>query len=314
MNQFSNPQFWKITLGAVATIGLYSVLYRENKFYRFWEHVFLGLAAGWSIVTIWTETLYDKWWLKMTGTAAEGEVPAQLGYWPWVLLGFFGLMGYFVFSKKHNWMSRIPIGIILGLWSGQQVEVWWRTYGPQIQDSMRPVIATRTDTFFQPARIPLDDQTALIITQEMNEDMPDAPRVNLNQVLTISEQNRTDEEIKTLATQTGLPEEKVREVNVRANSAIKAAIGREVWISESINNLIFLFTLLSVLSYFLFSFEVKNRLLRGMNTSGRWLLMIGFGAIFGSTVMMRFTLLIDRMYFVWIEWLRDTVIRGFTGG
>ena len=31
--------------------------------------------------------------------------------------------------------------------------------------------------------------------------------------------------------------------------------------------------------------------------------MIGFGAIFGNTVMTRFTLLIDRMYFVWIEWL-----------
>ena len=37
--------------------------------------------------------------------------------------------------------------------------------------------------------------------------------------------------------------------------------------------------------------------------AGRWLLMIGFGAIFGNTVMTRFTLLIDRMYFVWIEWL-----------
>jgi hypothetical protein len=33
--------------------------------------------------------------------------------------------------------------------------------------------------------------------------------------------------------------------------------------------------------------------------------MIGFGAIFGSTVMMRFSLLIDRMYFIWIEFLRD---------
>ncbi|MBI3721406.1 MAG: hypothetical protein HY248_02545, partial [Fimbriimonas ginsengisoli] len=42
--------------------------------------------------------------------------------------------------------------------------------------------------------------------------------------------------------------------------------------------------------------------------AGRWLLMIGFGAIFGSTVMMRTTLLIDRMYFVWIEWLKGGVL------
>ena len=37
-------------------------------------------------------------------------------------------------------------------------------------------------------------------------------------------------------------------------------------------------TLLCVMSYFLFSFELKNRLLSGMTVWGRWLLMIGFGA------------------------------------
>jgi hypothetical protein len=38
--------------------------------------------------------------------------------------------------------------------------------------------------------------------------------------------------------------------------------------------------------------------------------MIGFGAIFGSTVMMRFALLIDRMYYIWIEWLMNHVMHG----
>lgn len=243
-----NYDTWKLTASVVATVGLYTVLYRENKFYRFWEHVFLGLAAGWAVVTIWSETLYDKWWLKMTGTVAQPGLPATPGVWPWVLLGFFGLMGYFVFSRKHNWMSRIPIGIILGLWSGQQVEVWWRTYGRQITDSMRPVIPTNFSPMFVP------DTTNLADAQ-------------------------------------------------------KAVIDANLYPSEALSNLVFVFTLLAVLSYFLFSFEIKGGVMKGMTTAGRWLLMIGFGAIFGSTVMMRFTLLIDRMYFVWIEWLRDTVLR-----
>ncbi|MEZ5162694.1 MAG: hypothetical protein R2688_02880 [Fimbriimonadaceae bacterium] len=38
-------------------------------------------------------------------------------------------------------------------------------------------------------------------------------------------------------------------------------------------------------SYFLFSFELKGKFLTGLNTMGRWMLMIGFGAIFGSTVV-----------------------------
>src|SRR3954469_13067769 len=104
----------KLTLGVIATIGLYSVLYRENKFYRFWEHVFLGLAVGYAIVALWTETLKETWWDKMVGSVPTGGEPGNPGYWAYALLLPIGLMGYFVFSKKNNWISRIPIGIILG--------------------------------------------------------------------------------------------------------------------------------------------------------------------------------------------------------
>jgi hypothetical protein len=240
--------FWKILLGVVCTIGLYSVLFRENRFYRFVEHVFLGLAAGWTLVALWRDVLKSSWWDKMVGTADQPGQPGTPGFWAYILLLPIGLMGYFVFSKKHNWISRIPIGIILGLWSGQQIQVWWNRYGPQINTSLRPVLPTDTSSFVVPPT-------------------------------------------------TGLaPEEAAR-------------IANNVYPSEAITNLIFLVTLVSVLTYFLFSFDVKNRVLRNTTTLGRWLLMIGFGAIFGSTVMMRFTLLIDRMYFVWIDFVMRTLFR-----
>jgi hypothetical protein len=241
-----NYDLVKMTIGVIATFGLYSVLYRENKFYRFFEHIFLGLAAGWAIVVLWTEVLYEPWYQRIIGRAAEDGGAAVPGYWPYVLLLPVGLMGYLVFNRKYNWMSRIPIGIILGLWSGQQVQIWWNRYGPQISDSLKPVFPT-TSTFARPSTI-------------------------------------------------GLPAEEIARIN------------SIVYPSQAINNVIFLITLLSCLSYFLFSFDVKNRFLSRMTTLGRWLLMIGFGAIFGSTVMMRFTLLIDRMYFVWVEWLQQTVL------
>ncbi len=237
----------KITLGAIATIGLYSVLYKENKFYRFFEHIFLGLATGYTIIALWTETLKTSWWDKMVGSgpdvgATTGGTP---GYWAWILLLPIGLMGYFVFSKKHNWMSRIPIGIILGLWAGQQPKAWWTRYGSQIESSMRPIFPT-TSGFFRPGTNGLSPTEA-----------------------------------------------------ARMNS--------QVFVSEAITNLIFVFTVIAVLCYFLFSFDFKSKFMNFLTTSGRWLLMIGFGAIFGSTVMMRFTLLIDRMYFVWIEWLKHAM-------
>ena len=185
----------------------------------------------------------------MAGSTPEGTDPGTPGYWIWMTLLPIGFMGYFVFSKKHNWMSRIPIGIILGLWSGQQIQVWWNRYGPQIASSMKPILPTTMESFIKPAT-------------------------------------------------SSLPPEEVARIN------------SQVYPSQAITNLIFVFTLLSVLSYFLFSVNTKNKVMTVLTTSGRWLLMIGFGAIFGSTVMMRFSLLIDRMYFIWIEFLKQGLFHG----
>jgi hypothetical protein len=240
----------KLSAGVISTIGLYSVLYKENKFYRFFEHIFLGLAVGWGFVALWTETLKETWWDAMVGSSAEAGAAATTavaGHWAWVLLLPVGLMGYFVFSKNNAWLARIPIGIILGLWAGQQVDVWYRLYGPNINASLKPILPTTTSSFTK----------------------PDIAGLSPDQVATINAQ---------------------------------------VYPSQAITNIIFVFTILSVLSYFFFSFEAKNKVLKFMTTSGRWLLMIGFGAIFGSTVMMRFTLLIDRMYFVWIEFLKQGIL------
>lgn len=244
MDTTGNYPLIKLAIGAICTIGLYSVLYRETKFYRFFEHMFLGLSAGWALFALWGEVLKSVWWDKMVGQAASEGNPAVAGNWAWAFLLPIGFMAYFVFSKKHNWISRIPIGIILGLWSGQQVQVWFTRYGPQMENSMRPVIPNTWDSFMVP---------------------------------------------------------------------VEPTAGA-IYPSQAIGNLIFLITLVSAMSYFIFGFETKSKVFNKMTLWGRWLLMIGFGAIFGSTVMTRFTLMIDRMYYVFIEFLRDGVLRLLGGG
>ena len=241
----------KLFVASIATVGLYTVLYKENKFYRFWEHVFVGLVAGYSLVALWTATLKENWWDRMVGSTAtlptpENPVgdPAKPGYWLYALLLPIGLMGYTIFSRKHNWISRIPIGIILGLYSGQQFQAWQSRYLPQVADSAKPLLPSSGAGFFKP-------------------------------------------DLATLS-----PEAKER-------------AGALLYGSQALSNLVFVVTLLSVVSYFLFSFDVRSKALAKMTNLGRWLLMIGFGAIFGSTVMMRFTLLIDRMYFIFIEFIKQ---------
>lgn len=51
--------------GAISTFAIYSVLYAENRFYRLFEHIFIGLAAGYGVYITWAQVLGPKWWAPM---------------------------------------------------------------------------------------------------------------------------------------------------------------------------------------------------------------------------------------------------------
>lgn len=69
-----------------------------------------------------------------------------------------------------------------------------------------------------------------------------------------------------------------------------------------LNNLVIIITIVTVMTYFFFSFEHRSRAIKGSASMGRWLLMIAFGAIFGSTVMARMALLTYRLWFLLTAW------------
>ncbi len=80
-----------------------------------------------------------------------------------------------------------------------------------------------------------------------------------------------------------------------------AGHGMTVW--STVNVLAFYVILFASMSYFFFSFEHKNVAVQKTSAAGRWFLMIGFGAIFGATVMGRMTLFIGRFNFLVNEWV-----------
>ena len=211
-----------ILLGAIATLALYSILYRENPIYRMAEHILLGLATGYIVLQAWTDVISTQWY----------DPIFKEGKWLWLWLIPVALMGYFIFSKKLGWMSRIPLVILSGFAAGQQFQAFAGQYFRQINDSFKPLRPTMA-SLTNPAPSP-----------------------------------------DTLS------------------------------ISGAINNIIFVVALLAVLSYFLFAFEQKNKFVNSYARLGRWIIMIGFGAIFGSTIMTRFALLVDRMSFLLLEWLK----------
>lgn len=127
----ANMSHLLVWIGAICTFGLYSVLYRENRVYRFFEHIFLGLATGYLIATTWNEVLLPKWWVPMR----------VQGQWPLIFTLVIGLLYYCIYSQKHNWLARLVIGFFLGLASGQSFQAFANDTWPQIPTSFKPLIA-----------------------------------------------------------------------------------------------------------------------------------------------------------------------------
>lgn len=196
-------------VAAIATLAILSVVYRENRFYRFFEHLFIGVATGFGVFITWRDALAQTWWQ-----------PLSTGSWYWILAPLVALLFYTVYFPKYAWLSRFLISVMFGLGAGAAFRGFYSQVWPQVTSSFLPLL----------------------------------PR-------------------------------------------------GEVTVGEAFNNLVFLLTLICVMVYFFFSFRHEKQAIRGTARMGRWLLMIAFGATFGSTVMARFSLLIDRIHFLLADWL-----------
>jgi len=203
----SNPtEAFALWLAVGATLGIYSILYKENAVYRLVEHIYIGAAAGYYSYIGWAQTLKPLWWDRITS-----------GEWPWIFALIGGSMFYFIYSQRHVWISRVIFGALLGLVSGAAFKGFAGLNVDRIEASFKPLW--------------------------------------------------------------GVP-----------------------W-PNIVSNALAMLILLTVMIYFFFSFEHKTRLHRAPANLGRWFLMFAFGAMFGSTVMARMSLLIGRVWFLLHDWL-----------
>ncbi|MEN3001598.1 MAG: hypothetical protein ABDI19_07125 [Armatimonadota bacterium] len=97
-----------VWLSVLCTFAIYSILYRENPFYRFFEHLFIGLGAGYSLGPVLVDALYRYWYAPL----------AKEGYWAWAPIVPFSLYLYFIYSERYGWISRLVIGVLIGANAG----------------------------------------------------------------------------------------------------------------------------------------------------------------------------------------------------
>lgn len=224
MSALFSLHWWEVFLGGVSTLAIYSFLYRENAVYRFFEHLFIGIATGISIIMVFRTFLWQEIFKPLLGmdrvifpdgTYSEPYNKLYLLYLAPMALG---LLYYFILTKRYSWLAQIAIGFGLGVSGGLAFKGFINEMYPQLTNSFRPLY-------------------------------------------------------------------------------IKDNVG------GSISNIVFIFTLTTALSYFFFTFKQrKGRIAERSAKAGRWMMMGCFGAFFGSTIMARMALLVERLDFLINTW------------
>ncbi|MBX7143511.1 MAG: hypothetical protein K1X79_03595 [Oligoflexia bacterium] len=216
-----------ILTGGLGTLAIFSFLVRENRLYRIFEHLYIGIAAGLGLVVpiknyIWPQILVPLLGYDVVqypdGTFSKVYDPTNLLY---ILPLSFGCLYYFVYSRRYAWLSKLVIGFSLGMSGGLAFKGFFNEIIPQLASSFKPLV-------------------------------------------------------------------------VYHDGALD--------LFRSFSNTVFVVTLLSVMYYFFFSFRRRARFAEMGAGLGRWLMMVCFGAFFGSTVMARMALLVERLQFLLNDW------------
>ncbi|MFQ6008085.1 MAG: hypothetical protein ACE5K8_03950 [Candidatus Zixiibacteriota bacterium] len=114
-------QAFLLTLSAFLTLSIYSFLYQDNPFYKFAEHMFVGVSAAYWMVQGFWSTIVGNLIPRLSKTLSDYFMqPYQPGtinvfYWIPVILGVMLLMRL---SRKLGWMSRWPLAFIVGTTAG----------------------------------------------------------------------------------------------------------------------------------------------------------------------------------------------------
>jgi hypothetical protein len=115
MNISGNPWIW---ISALMSLAIFSFLYRDNPFYRFAEHVFVGVANGWAVTFYWHNVLAPSLFDPLF---RQGQLYYIL---PFVV----GMLYFTRFIPRVSWLVRIPIGLYMGYYVGVSIPATIQAY------------------------------------------------------------------------------------------------------------------------------------------------------------------------------------------
>ena len=107
-----------IWIAAGLTLCVFSFLYKDNPFYKFAEHLYIGLSVGYTIAQTWDQAIIKYVWYPIK---EDGNyyvlIPAAIG-----------LLMFSRFIPKYRWLIRWPLAFMIGISAGASI--------PRTMDSM----------------------------------------------------------------------------------------------------------------------------------------------------------------------------------
>ncbi len=92
-------------IAAILTLFVFSFLYKDNPFYRFAEHLLVGVSVGYVIPLVYNNVFIPFLW-----------TPVVLQHkFIFIFPAIIGFMYVFRFTKNYSWLSRYPIVFSMGI-------------------------------------------------------------------------------------------------------------------------------------------------------------------------------------------------------
>lgn len=131
-----NWDFIGIWIGALLTLSIYSFLYKDNPLYKFAEHLFMGVSAGYFGAYLYHNVLIPNLWIPLTS-----------GQYYYIIAVLFGVTMLFRFSKKLGWVSRYGFAFVFGFGAGLNMIIYLQAnVFAQVQGTIQPLIAISNGT------------------------------------------------------------------------------------------------------------------------------------------------------------------------
>jgi hypothetical protein len=118
-------------IAAGLTLAIFSFLYKDNPFYKFAEHLYVGVSAAFAILYTWQ---FDVWPMLVEPMVLGRGAVSALDRWILAVPTAFGLLMLSRWIPKVSWLSRWAIALTVGIAAGLGIT-------GQIQGILLPQVA-----------------------------------------------------------------------------------------------------------------------------------------------------------------------------